>query len=204
MAETSRVFLVIDAGGTSTRAVIVDSSGRCLGYGRAGSGNPTSAGITSAVAAVGLASERARAGSDITGEPPLLAVIALAGENSAAFREQLSARLAPLGFGSGDRGTRSARDVPLRDPPARRVCPGRWYRSRGGPRGGRGVGPSSRWQRVATRRRRQRVLDRSSGCPSGGRRARRSRSANGLDRTRPEDGSDQRPIQILPPAAHKP
>jgi glucosamine kinase len=98
MAETSRVFLVIDAGGTSTRAVIVDSSGRCSGYGRAGSGNPTSAGITSAVAAVGLASERARAGRGITGEPPLLAVIALAGENSAAFREQLSARLAPLGF----------------------------------------------------------------------------------------------------------
>ena len=54
MAETKRVFLVIDAGGTSTRAVIVDSSGRCLGYGRAGGGNPTSAGITSAVAAVGL------------------------------------------------------------------------------------------------------------------------------------------------------
>ena len=99
MAETKRVFLVIDAGGTSTRAVIVDSSGRCLGYGRAGGGNPTSAGITSAVAAVGLAAEQARAGSDITGGPPHLVVIALAGENTAAFREQVSARLAPLGFG---------------------------------------------------------------------------------------------------------
>ena len=99
MAESKRVFLVIDAGGTSTRAAIVDSSGRCLGYGRAGGGNPTSAGITSAVAAVGLAAEQARAGSDITGGPPHLVVIALAGENTAAFREQVSARLAPLGFG---------------------------------------------------------------------------------------------------------
>jgi glucosamine kinase len=99
MSETKRVFLVIDAGGTSTRAVIVDSSGRCLGYGRAGGGNPTSTGITSAVAAVGLASEQARAGSDITGGPPHLVVIALAGENTAGFREQVSARLAHLGFG---------------------------------------------------------------------------------------------------------
>ena len=183
MAETKRVFLVIDAGGTSTRAVIVDSSGRCLGYGRAGGGNPTSAGITSAVAAVGLASEQARAGSDITGGPPHLVVIALAGENTAAFREQVSARLAPLGFGPVIVEPdllgmfHSGTHLP------RRVCPGRWYRGRGCPRGGRGVGPRSRWQGMATRRRRQRVLDRSSGCPSGGRRARRSRSGNGLDRT---------------------
>jgi glucosamine kinase len=99
MAETSRVFLVIDAGGTSTRAVIVDSSGRCLGYGRAGGGNPTSAGTAGAVVAIGHASEQARAGSDIAGGPPHLAVIALAGENTATFREAVSARLAPLGFG---------------------------------------------------------------------------------------------------------
>lgn len=93
------MFLALDAGGTSTRAVIVDSSGRCLGYGRAGSGNPTSAGITNAVAAVGLATEHASAGADAAVEPPSLAVIALAGENTAVFGEQVSARLAPLGFG---------------------------------------------------------------------------------------------------------
>lgn len=34
----------IDAGGTSTRAVLVDSAGRCLGYGVGGRGNPVSAG----------------------------------------------------------------------------------------------------------------------------------------------------------------
>ena len=53
------MFLAIDAGGTSTRAVLVDSAGRCLGYGRAGGGNPTSAGIANAVAAVGEAAEQA-------------------------------------------------------------------------------------------------------------------------------------------------
>ena len=54
-----RMFLAIDAGGTSTRAALVDSAGRCLGYGRAGGGNPTSAGIANAVAAVGQAAEQA-------------------------------------------------------------------------------------------------------------------------------------------------
>jgi glucosamine kinase len=34
----------IDAGGTATRAVLLNENGRCLGYGRAGAGNPTSAG----------------------------------------------------------------------------------------------------------------------------------------------------------------
>lgn len=34
----------IDAGGTSTRATILTTTGECLGYGKSGSGNPTSAG----------------------------------------------------------------------------------------------------------------------------------------------------------------
>jgi N-acetylglucosamine kinase-like BadF-type ATPase len=39
-----RHVIGIDAGGTATRAVLLDETGRCLGYGRAGAGNPTSAG----------------------------------------------------------------------------------------------------------------------------------------------------------------
>jgi N-acetylglucosamine kinase-like BadF-type ATPase len=39
-----RHVIGIDAGGTATRAVLVDETGCCLGYGRAGAGNPTSAG----------------------------------------------------------------------------------------------------------------------------------------------------------------
>ena len=169
MAESKRVFLVIDAGGTSTRAVIVDSSGRCLGYGRAGGGNPTSAGITSAVAAVGLAAEQARAGSDITGRPPHLVVIALAGENTAAFREQVSARLAPLGFGP----------VIVEPDLLGMFHSGTHHRD--------GYVLVAGTVAVAAR-----VLDRSSGCTSGGRSARRSRSGNGLDRTRTEDRIHQR------------
>lgn len=54
-------ILAIDAGGTSTRAVIVDSSGRCLGYGRSGPGNPTSSGPATALASVVQATSAARA-----------------------------------------------------------------------------------------------------------------------------------------------
>ena len=92
------ILLAIDAGGTSTRAVLLDPRGRCLGYGRAGSGNPTSAGISNAAAAVAEAAEQALAATDGVVVPPSLAVLALAGEKTAAFGEQVSARLGALGF----------------------------------------------------------------------------------------------------------
>ena len=57
--------IAVDAGGTHTRAVVADSAGRCLGVGTAGSGNPTSAGLAAAMAAVtdavGTAVRQARA-----------------------------------------------------------------------------------------------------------------------------------------------
>ncbi|MER6937091.1 BadF/BadG/BcrA/BcrD ATPase family protein, partial [Nocardioides sp. NPDC000441] len=45
-------YLGLDAGGTSTRAVVVTSDGRCTGIGKAGSGNPTSAGVDAATTAI--------------------------------------------------------------------------------------------------------------------------------------------------------
>ena len=39
------LVLGVDAGGTSTRAVLATADGQCLGYGRGGSGNPTSSGV---------------------------------------------------------------------------------------------------------------------------------------------------------------
>lgn len=54
-----RNFLAIDAGGTSTRAVLIDSAGRCLGYGTAGGGNPVSRGFDAALAALLEASQAA-------------------------------------------------------------------------------------------------------------------------------------------------
>ncbi|AIY02416.1 hypothetical protein ART_2817 [Arthrobacter sp. PAMC 25486] len=58
-----RNFLAIDAGGTSTRAVLINSSGQCLGYGTAGGGNPVSRGFDAALAALLDASRKATGGT---------------------------------------------------------------------------------------------------------------------------------------------
>jgi glucosamine kinase len=92
------MFLAIDAGGTSTRAVVLDTPGRAYGYGRAGGGNPTAAGVRQAVRAIGSAAEQALAGLAVS-ERPALGLIAMAGEKTAAFREQVVVRLAALGVG---------------------------------------------------------------------------------------------------------
>lgn len=91
-----QMLLAVDAGGTSTRAVALDSSGSAYGYGRAGSGNPTSVGIDHAVAAIGEAA--ARAGAGLPGRANSVAVLAMAGVKSSRFREQVTARLAALGW----------------------------------------------------------------------------------------------------------
>ncbi len=54
-----REFLAVDAGGTSTRAVLVDSEGGARGFGRSASGNPTSAEPEAAIASVVSAIEQA-------------------------------------------------------------------------------------------------------------------------------------------------
>ncbi|MFE6995191.1 N-acetylglucosamine kinase [Microbacterium sp. NPDC057659] len=43
--DGDRLIVGIDAGGTSTRATLLTRDGQCLGYGKSGSGNPTSAGM---------------------------------------------------------------------------------------------------------------------------------------------------------------
>ena len=89
------MFIAVDAGGTSTRAVTVEATGRILGYGRAGGGNPTSAGIAAAVAAIGAAVDQAVAG---VGVPAVEAVvIAMAGEQTAEFSARVADRLDRLG-----------------------------------------------------------------------------------------------------------
>ncbi len=77
-----RTVVAIDAGGTSTRAVLVTSDGTCLGLGRAGAGNPTSSGpdhaVANQVAATAAAIETAPAGTP----PPDLALLSAAGVSS--------------------------------------------------------------------------------------------------------------------------
>ena len=88
------MFIAVDAGGTSTRAVAIDPAGNVLGYGRSGGGNPTSAGVPGAVAAIGAAVEGAVAGRPA--DEVEAVVLAMAGERTDAFFAELSA----LGLGS--------------------------------------------------------------------------------------------------------
>jgi glucosamine kinase len=91
------MHLAVDAGGTSTRAIVLDTSGHAYGYGRAGAGNPTAAGIGPAVSAIGSAARHALADTT-SAERPALALIAMAGEKTVAFRDQVVDRLAELGL----------------------------------------------------------------------------------------------------------
>jgi glucosamine kinase len=91
------MYLAVDAGGTRTRAVPLDTSGRVYGYGRASGGNPTATGIDQAVNGIGSAAEQAMAGLPGS-DRPALALIAMAGEKTAAFRDHVSARLGVLGI----------------------------------------------------------------------------------------------------------
>ncbi len=86
-------LLALDAGGTSTRAVALTPAGEVLGYGRGPAGNPTAAGIGPAVDAVGAAAAVALSGVG----PADVAVVAMAGEQSDAFRTQVTERLAAYG-----------------------------------------------------------------------------------------------------------
>ena len=90
------ILLALDAGGTSTRAVTLDSSGRAYGYGRAGTGNPTAAGIDTAVGSIAEAAELAGVG--LASNADSLAVLAMAGVKSTRFREQVTDRLNALGW----------------------------------------------------------------------------------------------------------
>jgi glucosamine kinase len=72
-------------------------SGRAHGYGRAGAGNPTATGVREAANAIGLAAEQATAGLTRSARPAL-ALLAMAGEKTAAFRQRVSGRLAALGI----------------------------------------------------------------------------------------------------------
>lgn len=86
------MLIGVDAGGTSTRAVVLDSTGRCWGVGTGGGGNPVALGPAQAGRGIGEAVERAvrmaRAADPghvdwgTAGEPLGAAVLAMAGASS--------------------------------------------------------------------------------------------------------------------------
>jgi N-acetylglucosamine kinase-like BadF-type ATPase len=84
----------IDAGGTATRAVLLDDNGRCLGYGRAGAGNPTSAGVDLAMSNQVAATLAAIGQSGIA---PDLVMLTLAGGLGLETGPTVSAALATAG-----------------------------------------------------------------------------------------------------------
>ncbi|HEY5223403.1 MAG TPA: BadF/BadG/BcrA/BcrD ATPase family protein [Microbacteriaceae bacterium] len=96
-----RKQLAIDAGGTTTRAVVLDSRGHPLGYGRAGSGNPTASGIAGAAAAVLTAAQRALRSDATPTDPTSSALIALAGFESERFHDAVTELIAEIGFQGG-------------------------------------------------------------------------------------------------------
>ncbi len=77
-----RQAVAIDAGGTSTRAVLVDEWGTCLGVGRAGAGNPSSSGAEHAIA--NLRAATAQAIAAVPGAQPELVLLSAAGLISSA------------------------------------------------------------------------------------------------------------------------
>jgi N-acetylglucosamine kinase-like BadF-type ATPase len=90
--------LAIDAGGTSTRAVLLNETGHCLGYGSAGGGNPISSGPERAAASILAAAEGA---SDAAGLPPTSVthtLIAMAGMSVSGSRDWVSGPLATREF----------------------------------------------------------------------------------------------------------
>jgi N-acetylglucosamine kinase-like BadF-type ATPase len=91
-------IVAIDAGGTSSRAVLLEPSGDCRGFGRAGAANPTAVGIDAAVEALGLAVSRALGADRGAADADSLVLIALAGAESPEFIRRLVSRFAPLGL----------------------------------------------------------------------------------------------------------
>jgi N-acetylglucosamine kinase-like BadF-type ATPase len=101
------VCLAIDAGGTSTRALLIAPDGTCVGYGRAGGGNPVSwgpdAASRSVSAAVAEAVGRGRAAGALppsgAGRVELAgpAVLAMAGSSAAPASEGWTDALEAVG-----------------------------------------------------------------------------------------------------------
>jgi glucosamine kinase len=91
--------LAVDAGGTSTRALVVDERGRCLGLSRGGSGNPISAGADHAAASLVGSGLAALATAGVAPADVALVLLAAAGAGSGAHRDDLVRPLTDAGLG---------------------------------------------------------------------------------------------------------
>lgn len=92
------VVLAVDAGGTSTRAVLVDPSGRCVGFGRAAGGNPISSGTDRAASAVVSAVRSATDAAGLTPPDVGPGILAMAGSGVNPDAAWIRDALATAGF----------------------------------------------------------------------------------------------------------
>src|ERR1700753_667127 len=98
MAETPTELVAVDAGGTSTRAVVLRPPGRCLGYAVAGSGNPTAVGAQAAAASVAESVAGALRASGVPAARIRLVVLAMAGAGTTSVAGEIGGRLAGAGL----------------------------------------------------------------------------------------------------------
>jgi glucosamine kinase len=98
MTGQSTELVAIDAGGTSTRAVVIDPAGQCLGYAAAGSGNPTAVGPATATAAVAESVMAALRRAELPRTRIRLVVLAMAGAGRTSVAAEIRRRLAGIGL----------------------------------------------------------------------------------------------------------
>jgi N-acetylglucosamine kinase-like BadF-type ATPase len=87
------VLLAVDAGGTATRAIVLDLGGECLGHGAAGGGNTISGGVTGAADSVARSAQAALTAGAVPGADVASATVAAAGatdETAAAVAAALA------------------------------------------------------------------------------------------------------------------
>jgi glucosamine kinase len=91
-------LVAVDAGGTSTRAVVLSQDGQCLGYAVAGSGNPTAVGAETAAASVAESVTGAMRRAGVSSSRIRLVVLAMAGAGSTSVTAEIGRRLAGIGL----------------------------------------------------------------------------------------------------------
>src|SRR5256885_17179050 len=100
MTEQSTGLVAVDAGGTSTRAVVFHPPGQCLGYAIAGSGNPTAVGPETAAASVAESVMGALRRAEVPSTRIRLVVLAMAGAGRTSVAAEIRRRLAGIGLGA--------------------------------------------------------------------------------------------------------
>ena len=98
MTEQLTWLVAVDAGGTSTRTVVVDPTGRCLGYAVAGSGNPIAVGPEAAAASVAQSVMEALRKAEVPSARIRQVLLAMAGAGSTSVATEIRQRLAGLGL----------------------------------------------------------------------------------------------------------